>query len=52
MDVQRNVHDLVDRVHDDLVQDNRISHLNYLLAKVVSELVGHHIRENRQHLID
>lgn len=51
MDVQRNVNDLADRVHDDLVESFRISHLNDLLAEIVAELISHHTWENRQHLI-
>ena len=52
MDVQRNVHDLADSVHDDLVESFWISHLNDLLAQVITELVSHHTWENGQHLID
>ena len=52
MNIQRNIHDLADRVHNDLVESLRISHLNDLLTKIVSELVSHHTWEDWQHLIN
>jgi hypothetical protein len=52
MNIQRNIHDLADRVHNYLVESLGISHLNDLLAKIVAELVGHHTWEDWQHLID
>ena len=52
MDIQRDVDDLTDSVHNYLVESFGTSHLNDLLAKVIAELVGHNRRKNWKHLID
>ena len=51
VNIQGDVYNLSNSAHNDLIESLGISHLNDLLAKVISKLVYHYTREDGQHLI-